>query len=103
MMKKRIAIVMILLCGSFFLPTTANASSTKCPPHLVSRNNPQNSTTTTSHEYIYGTVVEEDGVEDYWYKDCTITITIDKCEMDCKKCGMHLEQQGIGEKITHSK
>ena len=44
---------------------------------------------------------KEEAVEEYFYKDCTMTITIDQYELDCSNCEIHLEQQGLGERKTH--
>lgn len=102
--KKIIGIVIIVaVCCAIIVPMTADASSSKCSPHRSKIQNRQNSVVTTTHPYLYGTMINEDGIEEYIYKDCTITITIDRYELECQNCNRVLEQQGLGEKKTHSK
>ena len=102
--KRAITIMMIIFCVCVMIvPMTAIASSSACPPHHVTKANQQNSVTTTKHEYVYGTIENEDGTEEYFYDDCTITITIDRYEKACKKCDFYWEQQGPGEMIHHGR
>ena len=101
--KRAIAIMMIIFC-MMVVPTTVIASSNKCPPHMFTKaKNQQNSVTTTQHEYIYGTIEKEDGTEEYFYDDCTITTTIDRYERGCNKCDFYWEQEGPGEMIHHGR
>lgn len=91
----------IMMCCMMVVPMTVNASSSKCPPHSFKKDNKYNSMETMEHAYIYGMRTKEEGVEEYLYKDCNITITIDQYGLECSKCKMNLEQQGLGERRTH--
>ena len=105
-LSKRIIVESSIIFGfcMMIVPMTAIASSSKCPPHYITESkNQQNSVTTTQHEYIYGTIEKEDGTEEYFYEDCTITITIDQYERECTQCELYRAQEGAGEIRHHSK
>ena len=105
-LSKKIIVVssIIFVFCMMIVPMTVIASSSKCPPHYITKpKNQQNSVTTTQHEYIYGIVEKEDGTEEYFYDDCTITITIDQYERECTKCELYRAQDGVGEVRHHSK
>ena len=105
-LSKRIIVASsVIFCFCMMIvPMTVIASSSKCPPHYITESkNQQNSVTTTQHEYIYGTIEKEDGTEEYFYEDCTITITIDQYERECTQCELYRAQDGAGEIRHHAK
>ena len=70
--------------------------------HLYNTIGEEYSETSKVHSYLCGTIEQEDAIEEYVYRDCTIDITIDRVQQQCEKCGKVLGQQGSGEKWTHS-
>ena len=99
--KKYVVVGGIMLCWMMVVPMTVDASSSKCPPHAFNKNNEYHSEEIKNHSYIYGMRTKEEAVEEYFYKDCTMTITIDQYELDCANCEINLKQQGLGERRTH--
>ena len=105
-LSKRVIVVSgIIFCFCMMIvPMTAIASSSKCPPHYFTRaKNQQNSVTTTQHSCIYGMIENEDGTEEYFYEDCTITTTIDQYERECTQCELYRAQEGAGEVRHHGR
>lgn len=99
--KKYVVVGGILMCCMMVVPMTAKASSSKCPPHSLNKNNEYHSKEITKHSYIYGMRIKEEAVEEYLYQDCNINITIDQYELNCSNCEINLEQQGLGERRIH--
>ena len=98
------SIVIVAVGFSMLFPMEAVAKETKCfGEHRYEKAGSKYLVETTNHSYLCGTIQQEDGVEEYVYQDCEITITTDTVQKKCKNCGKLLAQQGSGEKWLHSK